>query len=407
MSTFRSIFAIGLIMVMTLTGCMSAEQKTATAAAQTKAAATPTPPPTPTPQPTTTPPPTFTPTYTPTDTPTPIPTDTPTPIPTREMRSEPKLIPALTASFQELTQLTYLRALAVSPDGQFLAFATNDIIRLWDLQKNVALQDRLLSSTVGTRDLAFTPDSQMLVSGGLDQKVYVWKVPNIEKIFELDGHQEEIKVVAVSPDGSMAATGDWKGVIILWDLIGGQEISRPVTSGDHSIEDLDFSPDGKLLAFTAFYNGVQLWDIAQRKPAGSLNLLSHVYGVVYIAFSPDSNMLAGSTNGLIVWDIKKLSPLGMTQDIVGGYQEGVVGYTEIGFSPDGRWIVTSGKGSEIVLFDAVTRDEVGRLANPGFNSDWVVPYFLPDGRILANYVAYNVADNNELGRIVVWTLGGQ
>jgi WD40 repeat protein len=331
---------------------------------------------------------------------------------TREMRPESKSIPTLTATFQELMQVDNLWAIAVSPDGHLLAYETNAYIYLWDLQKNTAMQPSL-HKNIGNINaaLAFTPDSRLLVSAGSDKKVLVWDVSSGKRVFELGGHPENINCVAVSPDGTLAASGDTVGNVILWDISVGKEIAQPAkaavgSSWTKAIDDLIFSPDGKLLAFAnqlSYMDEVHLWDIAGGKPAGDLHTTISPYDISKLAFNPDGSLLAGSTmGGIFIWDMKTLSPLGATQNGAGGMEE-------IGFSPDGRWIVsfdgnsTEGK-SEIVIFDAVTRQGVGRLTNPSFNSVSADPYFLPDGRLLVNYFG---SDQPYPNQIVIWTLSGQ
>src|SRR6202035_3839513 len=83
----------------------------------------------------------------------------------------------LTANGQNLSS-----AIALSPDGQTLAFADkNSNVELWNLPRH-----RLLSTLQVPKiptvppaiwSLAFSPDGSALAEGGLDHQVRVWGFP--------------------------------------------------------------------------------------------------------------------------------------------------------------------------------------------------------------------------------------
>ena len=54
--------------------------------------------------------------------------------------------------------------------------------------------------------VAFSPDGQLLASGGADNAVILWDVPRQAEIRTLIGHGDWVKSVAFSPDGQLLAS---------------------------------------------------------------------------------------------------------------------------------------------------------------------------------------------------------
>ena len=162
-------------------------------------------------------------------------------------------------------------SVAFSPDGQYLATATQDgVVRIWQAKTGQELRKWPAHETNAT-GVAFSPDGRYLATGGWDATVKVWDVETVlqgevhEPLLQLE-HTSRVRVwsVAFSPDGQRLAsaggrTADEKGEVKVWDLNTRQEVltlSRFTDSGDRCVR---FSPDGRRLA-TAGPGLVQLWD---------------------------------------------------------------------------------------------------------------------------------------------------
>ncbi|XP_028105845.1 guanine nucleotide-binding protein subunit beta-like protein, partial [Camellia sinensis] len=63
-----------------------------------------------------------------------------------------------------------------------------------------------------------------IVSSPWDQTVKIWKLTNCKIRASLAGHSGYVNTVAVSPDGSLCASGGKDGVILLWDLAEGKKL---------------------------------------------------------------------------------------------------------------------------------------------------------------------------------------
>merc|ERR1719374_387724 len=80
------------------------------------------------------------------------------------------------------------------------------------------------SSPNSVFSVALDPTGSIAVSGGEDDKAYVWKVADGSLLFECGGHQDSVVCVAFNHDGSMVATGDMAGMIKVWKVSSGKEV---------------------------------------------------------------------------------------------------------------------------------------------------------------------------------------
>ena len=66
--------------------------------------------------------------------------------------------------------------------------------------------------------LVFSPDSDTLVSSGMDRVVRLWSAADWQLLRTLEGHTQSVNSIALSPDGTTLATGSTDASVRLWSF---------------------------------------------------------------------------------------------------------------------------------------------------------------------------------------------
>jgi WD40 repeat protein len=295
-----------------------------------------------------------------------------------------------------------------SPDGQLLASGGADgTIILWDVAARQSLDQPLISHTGGVLSVAFSPDGQKLAVGGDDNVITLWNVTDGQPIGQpFTGHTNWVMSVAFSPDGQTLASGSADGTLILWDVVTGQVIGQPLTGHTASVSSVAFSPDGQTLASGNDDATIILWDVVTGQVIGQ-PLTGHTAGVWSVAFSPDGQTLASGSDDatIILWDVATGQPIGQP---LTGHTNTVM---SVAFSPDGKKLVSGSTDSIVVLWDIVngqpTGEPLGRHGGPVLSVA-----FSPDGQTLASgsfdstIILWDVAARQSLSQALIGHTGG-
>jgi type IV secretory pathway TraG/TraD family ATPase VirD4 len=171
-----------------------------------------------------------------------------------------------------------------------------------------------------------------------------------------------------SPDGRVLAFGG--NSLMLWDIAGDKAICKLTVHP----QSLAFSHDGSLLASVDSNHSIKLWDPARCRELRAISGFQG--GALSVAFSPDSTLLAvGGRDGNIgLWDVRSgsvLKKIPAGQDVL---------VDKVVFSPDGR-MLASNSGGSLKLWEVATGTELHKMS-------WASKYyasvaFSPDARLVA------------------------
>lgn len=150
--------------------------------------------------------------------------------------------------------------------SQLVTGAEDCLIKVWDLDtlsetRTLAGHDRWVLS------LAISPDGQTLASGSKDYSVKLWDLATGSELGALAGEQHWVRTVAFLPDGKTLLSADTGGNVRVWDVRQRALVRRlPVTHGQE-LRDLALSPDGKQFATAGAEARLKTWRLDDLEPA--------------------------------------------------------------------------------------------------------------------------------------------
>ncbi|MGI8332368.1 caspase, EACC1-associated type [Actinomadura scrupuli] len=302
-----------------------------------------------------------------------------------------------------------IRAVEFGPDGRLLATTTADgKVDVWDPVAGKGL--RTFTDPAGIGQAAFSPGGRLLATAParpakdsaptarrMADKVDLWdpatgtRVRTISHPAGGSSGDESVNTVRFSSDGRLLAIGvttaNGDSSVGIWNPVSGARLSTL-----DGVWDMEFSPDGTLLATTSRYASepARLWNPRTGKQVRALDSPLEIGAV---AFSPDGRLLA-----ITDWPkttVRLWNPLTGEQVRTLRYPAGFKpkGLLTPEFSPDGKIlsIVVDGK---VDLWDPATGTRLRTLDIAG--TSYGQAMFSPDGRLLATVSAQDQAG----GRVV-------
>lgn len=247
--------------------------------------------------------------------------------------------------------------------------------------------------------LAFSPDASALAVGGA-VGLYLYDVETLDTLWSI-ASAAPVTSAAFSPDGVLLAAGLDDGSVSLLSTADGSLLASltPSRTSASRVDALAWSAEdverGSLLA--AGYGDGTLAVVNFKRAEGRLryNILQNVErlaaGATALAYSPNGALLAaGDRSGAIVlWDAWSAQNLGRLD----GHEAAV---SSLDWSPDGTTLLSGGRDGRVITWDAI--DAAPLHVMEEHESAVLAVTFAEDGRTFGSI--------SESGTIITWQAPG-
>lgn len=300
--------------------------------------------------------------------------------------------PLLAKSFA--SKKSSLETIAFSElDGRYLAFGGNQRIGRvldWRADKEVSV---LLGHIDTIKQIRFSPDDKLVITGGIDGTIRIWNLKNGREIQRFSEHQRPVYAVAFDPTGKKVASAGADRRILIWEVaprsdqneeveeirkrVKGESVApqsyQSLEGHSGTILDLCFSKDGKRLASVGKDNLVMVWELDDlTKPASiseqpektkqsgkteRLKLRGHGSWVNSVGFSTDGTKVISGADDRTwrTWNLARYKE----KEVIGS---GRVPILDAAFTPDGKSVVTAFEDGTIGLWDGQTGQQLASLS---------------------------------------------
>ncbi len=300
-----------------------------------------------------------------------------------------------------------VNAAALSPDGTLAATSSGKTVHIWNVAAGTAV-GALRGHNDWVGDIEFSPDGSLIATASSDATARVWATATRTELLALRGDRGSVETAQFSPDGKSVVTASIDGTARVWDVGTGTRLHGRRIHTDWVLA-AAFSPDGKRILTAGADHELMVWNAATGEYITRLHIPPKA-AVSSIAFDPSPKrhrfVMAIEDGTAVIRNSDTGERLATIDEAKRtGYGASDASLGDAAFSPDGKYVVTASSDWTASIWNAKNGKHVRTLVHTHFNgvgyshSDVVdAVAYSPDGRFIVT------TGDDRLAR--VWTADG-
>ena len=258
-----------------------------------------------------------------------------------------------------------VRALSIRGDGRHAITGSFDSTAIiWSLERGVA-RAVLRAHSGGVNAVLALPDGRFATAGE-DGRLAMWGDDDLARPQRFDTvHGAPIAALALSPDGAWIASASWDSSVAMTSLAGAP--LRRFAGHQGNVNGVGFSRDGRLLVSAGYDATLRLTPLDGSAP----RVVKLPSALNALAISPSGDIAAGAADGSVFL----LTPDGALRLRIEAAEAPVIA---LAFAPDGTRLAAASPRGGVGLFDVASGKPLFTLNGPGLPV-WSLG-FTPDGR---------------------------
>eukprot|EP01084_Bolivina_argentea_P194935 334541_1 len=185
----------------------------------------------------------------------------------------------------------FISCIDISSDSNYILSSSWDgLLRLWNMKTGRCIK-RFIGHKKDILSVQFSADNRKIISCGRDKNILLWNTIGVIKQQINNGHNDWISYIAFSPnieENDIFVTVSYDKIVKVWiNNDGIYKLKYELREHKTCITSLAISPDGSLCATGDKYGTLCLWDINDGILLSKFNASNSGLQINYIIFSPN------------------------------------------------------------------------------------------------------------------------